>query len=408
MDIERRPAGGCVALSDPRGLDMTTGQDAAVTLLLCGDVMLGRGVDQILPYPGDPRLWERYVRDARGYVALAEAVNGPIPRPVGAAWPWGDALDILDAAAPDLRLVNLETSITRSGDVAAGKAVHYRMNPANIATLAVARPDVCVLANNHVMDFGRLGLAETLDTLAVAGLRTVGAGRDAEQAWCPAAVGVGADRRVLVVAFATPSSGVPPTWAATGERAGVAFVPELCTAAADEITARVRPIRRPGDVVVASVHWGSNWGYHVDGDQVRFAHHLVDGGIDVVYGHSSHHPRPIEVYRNRLILYGCGDLVDDYEGITGHEYYRDDLRLLYLATVDARTGELSALSMTPLQARRMCLYRASRDDARWLRTVLSSTSREFGVQVAGNPDGTLALRWSRDPAVPHDDNANPE
>ena len=49
--------------------------------------------------------------------------------------------------------------------------------------------------------------------------------------------------------------------------------------------------------------------------QIRFAHRLIDAGVDVVHGHSSHHPRPIEVYRGKLILYGCGDTIDDYEGI---------------------------------------------------------------------------------------------
>ena len=147
-------------------------------MFLCGDVMTGRGVDQILPHPGDPRLREDSIGGALGYVALAEAANGPIPRPADPAWPWGDALAVLADVAPDVRLINLETSITRSGDFAPGKLVHYRMNPANVACLTVARPDVCALANNHVLDLGRSGLAETLETLAWAGLRAAGACRD--------------------------------------------------------------------------------------------------------------------------------------------------------------------------------------------------------------------------------------
>src|SRR5437899_3143393 len=101
--------------------------DAPVTLALCGDVMLGRGVDQILPCPGDPGLREPYVQDARGYVALAEAANGLVPHPVGFGYPWGDALAALDAAAPAARVVNLETSVTGHGTFAPGKAIHYRM-----------------------------------------------------------------------------------------------------------------------------------------------------------------------------------------------------------------------------------------------------------------------------------------
>ena len=72
--------------------------DGTLTIFLCGDVMLGRGVDQILPYPGDPSLRERQVRDARIYVELAESRNGAIARPVDWAWPWGDAVELLDAA----------------------------------------------------------------------------------------------------------------------------------------------------------------------------------------------------------------------------------------------------------------------------------------------------------------------
>jgi poly-gamma-glutamate synthesis protein (capsule biosynthesis protein) len=145
-------------------------------------------------------------------------------------------------------------------------------------------------------------------------------------------------------------------------------------------------------VVVASIHWGSNWGYQVSEQQVRFAHQLVEGGADVVHGHSSHHPRPLEVYRDKLIVYGCGDFIDDYEGIAGYEEYRDDLRLLYLVSVDPYTGKLAGLRMVPLQARRLRLRRASSDDAAWLCGVLDRVSRDFGSRVGLDPDGTLALR----------------
>src|SRR5919198_4908831 len=163
----------------------------STTLAVCGDVMLGRGVDQILPHPGDPRLREEYVRDARTCVELAEAANGPIPRPVDPSWPWGDAVAALAEADPDVRVLNLETSVTRSDEFAPGKAVHYRMSPANVPCLAAVRPDACALANNHVLDFGERGLVETLDTLAAAGLPAAGAGRDAAAAAAPVALPVG-------------------------------------------------------------------------------------------------------------------------------------------------------------------------------------------------------------------------
>ncbi|WP_171114822.1 MULTISPECIES: CapA family protein [Streptomyces] len=362
-----------------------------VTLFLCGDVMLGRGVDQILAHSGDSELREGYVTDARDYVALAEAVSGPIPAPVEPAWPWGEALRVLDEAAPDVRIVNLETAVTSCGAFAPGKEVHYRMHPANLPALTVARPDVCVLANNHVLDFGRPGLAETLDALGGAGLRTAGAGRDAAEAYAPAVVPVRAGARVLVFALGTRSSGIPSDWAATEDgQSGIAYAPGPSPGTAEATVQRVRRVKRAGDLAVVSVHWGSNWGYLVPRDQVRFAHALVDGGVDLVHGHSSHHPRPLEVYRDRLILYGCGDFVDDYEGIPGYEEYRDDLRLAYLATLEADTGRLTGLRMVPLQARRMRLEPAPERDRVWLCTTLDRISA--GVHLDLAPDGTLALR----------------
>jgi hypothetical protein len=110
--------------------------------------------------------------------------------------------------------------------------------------------------------------------------------------------------------------------------------------------------------VVVSVHWGSNWGYAVAPEQVRFAHRLIGGGVDLIHGHSSHHPGPVEVFGGKLVLYGCGDCINDYEGITGHERYRGDLRLLYFASLHPGTGTLAALRMTPMQARNLRLRRA--------------------------------------------------
>ena len=360
-------------------------------LFLGGDVMTGRGVDQILPRPGDPALWEAHVKDARDYVTLAEAANGPIPRPVDFSWPWGDALQILDHLAPDLRIVNLETSITSSADVAYEKGVHYRMSPSNIPCLVSAGLDGCTLANNHVLDFGRRGLLDTLDALTRVGIRPIGAGRNAMEAGQPAILTDGRGRRVIVLALGAPTSGIPASWAATADRSGIMFLRDLSPASADEVLKSVDALKQRGDVVVASVHWGSNWGYDVSSGQVDFAHRLIDGGVDVLHGHSSHHPRPVEVYRDRLILYGSGDLIDDYEGIGGYDRYRDDLRLLWFAGLDPSDGALDGLRMAPMQARRMRLQHADPDDREWLRTVLDKISRPFGTRIELDDDQLLIL-----------------
>jgi poly-gamma-glutamate capsule biosynthesis protein CapA/YwtB (metallophosphatase superfamily) len=366
-----------------------------LTLFLCGDVMTGRGVDQILVHPSVPEIFEPCVRDAREYVELAELASGPIPLPVAPEYIWGDALEALARAAPDARIINLETSVTGRDEYWPDKGITYRMHPDNVTCLSVGLVDVCVLANNHVLDYGYAGLEETLDALAAAGMKTAGAGRDLAEARRPAIVELPDSRRVLVFAFGTRSSGIPSVWGATLDRAGVELLEDLSSSTADEILQRVGRVKRPGDVAVASIHWGGNWGYEVPRSHIRFAHRLIDGGIDIVHGHSSHHPRPIEVYRDKLVLYGCGDCINDYEGIRDNgalEAFRHDLVLLYLPTIDPGSGELLELRMEPMRIRNMRLNRTSSEEVAWLRDTVHRVSAEFDTAVGQRADGGLVLR----------------
>ena len=362
-----------------------------VTVLLGGDAMLGRGVDQILPHSGEPELREPYMRDARGYVRLAEHANGPIARPVDWAWPWGEVLEVLDDAAPDVRVINLETTVTADGEFADRKPVCYRMHPDNLPALTAFRPDVCALANNHILDFGHQGLTDTVEALTQPGIQGPGAGADLYIARRPAAVTVHGEHRVLIGSVAMTSAGVPESWAAHGDRPGVWLTRDLSSRVADDVAAGVLAHKRDGDVAIVSLHWGSNWGYAIAPDQIGFAHRLIDAGIDIVHGHSSHHPRPVEIYRGKPILYGCGDVIDDYERISGHEQFRAELRLLYLTSTDPASGELVSLQLIPLHVRRMRLERATQADAEWLRTTLERTSRQFGIHVAARPNDLLEV-----------------
>lgn len=372
---------------------MAAGRADGLTLFLCGDVMTGRGIDQILPHPGDPRLHESYVRDARDYLALAEDASGPIARPVDFAYIWGDALAELRTAAPDLRIVNLETAVTAGGE-RWRKGIHYRMHPDNIPCLGAAAIDCCVLANNHVLDWGYAGLEDTLAALDRAGIRHTGAGRDAAAAAAPALLEVPGKGRVLVFACGLQSSGVDPEWAASARRPGVNRLPDLGTAGVDDIAGRIRCVRRPGDVVVVSLHWGGNWGYTVPAEQRAFAHALIDtAGVDVVHGHSSHHVKGIEVYRERPILYGCGDFLNDYEGIGGYETYRGELGLMYFPQLDPASGRLLRFGMTPTRIRRLRVDRAAPAETRWLAEVLNREGKVLGTSVIPGDDGRLELRW---------------
>ncbi|WP_240488557.1 CapA family protein [Labilithrix luteola] len=360
---------------------------ARCELFLCGDVMTGRGIDQILPTPSKPQLYEPWLRDAREYVELAERASGRIARPVDFAYIWGDALAELGRVRPDARIVNLETAVTTSEDAWPDKDINYRMHPANVECLTALGIDVCVLANNHVLDWGYGGLVETLDCLCGAGMRTVGAGRTALEAEAPAIVATGSGGRVVVFAVGHVSSGIPSSWAAKHDVPGIAVLHDLGPNEADTIVERAALARQLGDVVVVSIHWGTNWGYEIPDEHVRFAHALVDGGIDVVHGHSSHHPRAIEVYRGKPIFYGCGDFMTDYEGIHGYEAFRPALSPMYFTTFEVtdRGSSFVALRIVPFRLRKMRLERATRAESE----PLVRACQRFDTKIALLEDGSL-------------------
>jgi poly-gamma-glutamate capsule biosynthesis protein CapA/YwtB (metallophosphatase superfamily) len=350
-------------------------------VFLSGDVMTGRGIDQILPQPNDPRIHERIAKSAKQYVRLAEKVNGSIPYPVNFDYVWGEALDVLRSSGPAIYVVNLETAITR-GENYLAKGINYRMSPENAECLTAADIDSCVLANNHILDWDEAGLIDTLATLEELGIKTVGAGRNSFEARAPAIIDAGRNRRVIVFAAASVSSGTPGDWAAGESTPGVNILRDLCDAGVAEIAGQIASIKRADDIVIVSIHWGPNWGYFIPAEQVRFARRLIDeAGVSVVFGHSSHHAKAIEWYHTGLILYGCGDFLNDYEGITGYEKYRDDLALLYAITFDASSGRLDKVELVPFQIYRFQLIQPPEEDVTWLERTLDRESRRFGTRI---------------------------
>ncbi len=363
-----------------------------ICVFLCGDVMIGRGVDQILPHPGNPELYESYVRDAREYARLAEAAYGRIPSPVDFSYIWGAALEELDRAGTDVRIINLETAITESGDYWPDKPVLYRMNPQNIGCLTAAGVSCCSLANNHALDWGIKGLHETICTLDLAGISHAGGGCGAAEASDSAVLEVEGKGRVLISSFGSTTSGIPPEWGATEDRPGINLLEDLSVRTARRIADRMLSQALDNDVTVASIHWGGNWGYDIPEEQVDFAHQLIDEGVSIVHGHSSHHIKAIEVYRGRLILYGCGDFLTDYEGIGGYEQFRGDLSLMYLVKIDPQRGQVDEVRLVPMRLRRFRLNRVSAADANWICDLLNRLGTPFETQARLQRDNSLTLQ----------------
>lgn len=365
----------------------------SVKLFLCGDVMLGRGIDQILPYSVTPNLYESYVKDARDYVHLAENKNGTIPKPVSFSYIWGDAMKIWKKMAPSAKIINLETSVTTNNKPWAGKGINYRMHPKNVDVLASAGINFCSLANNHTLDWERPGLTETINTLKKSGILFAGAGINDTEAATPASLPL-VKGKVIVLAYGATSSGIPKSWSAQENLPGINILPETNETAIELIKNEISKIKQKGDVVLLSIHWGGNWGYDIPLKHQKLAHEIIDKAeVDIIHGHSSHHPMGIEVYHNKLIIYGAGDFINDYEGISGQEQYRGELSLMYFPKVNQKNGELISMKIFPMETKNFRLHNASKSDALWLKEVLNREGSQFGTQVALNEDRSMDLKW---------------
>jgi poly-gamma-glutamate synthesis protein (capsule biosynthesis protein) len=367
-----------------------------IRLFLGGDVMTGRAIDQILPHPGNPRIHEKYVTMATDYITMAEGINGPIPTGADFGYIWGEGLAVLKQHKPDLRIVNLETAITTNSNYWKGKGVNYRMNPKNTPVLKAAEIDFCALANNHAMDYGLEGLKETIRSLNSAKIKYAGAGENSTQAAEPAVLDVTGKGRVIIFSLGSTSSGIPDIWGADSDRPGINLLNDFSQRFVAAVKSRVRRLKKENDIAVLSIHWGANWGYDVLNDQRALARAMIDeGGVDLIHGHSSHHPLGLEVYKDKLIIYGAGDLINDYEGIRGHSKYRPDLGLMYFPQIDPSDGTLQELTMVPVRKMNFQIIRASTDEAQWLESTLRRECRKLGTGITAGRPGAWSLLWGK-------------
>ncbi len=355
--------------------------DLPLKVFLCGDVMTGRGIDQILSHPVEPQIYESYVKDARDYVSLAEEVCGDIPRKVDGAYIWGDALKELERRAPQVKLINLETSITASNTPCIHKGIQYRMHPKNIDVIKTAKINVCVIANNHVLDWGFEGLAETLDTLNKNNISYTGAGNDITEATSPVILTPPEiSGRVLIFSMGVSSSGIPEDWAATATQPGVWLLEDLSSKTINKIIEKIESYKQPDDFCIISIHWGANWVYQIPNQHQTFAHQLIDSGmVHLIHGHSSHHPIGIELYKKVPIFYGCGDLINDYEGIANQIEFKSNLSLMYFLYFNSKNLRVERLELVPFEIKKFKLNTASNKDTTWLLNTLRKKSVAFNT-----------------------------
>jgi len=276
---------------------------------MTGDVMLGRLVNSVLTL-------DRYT-----YV-------------------WCDTLQMMQEA--DLSLINLECVIASKGTEwsRTWKPFHFRAGLEAIEVLKSASIDHVSLANNHTLDYEVEALVEMLQLLDNNKIRHSGAGRNLQEAMAPAIL----EAKKIKVAIVSLTDN-EPEWEASVNSPGVNFIPiTLENHYEERLKASIETAKRCADIVIVSCHVGPHFREVPSSDYISFAHHIIDLGADIYWGHGNHMPQGIELYKRKVIMYDCGDFVDDY---AVDSYYRNDLSFLFLANYNGQ--EIRSVELVPVK-----------------------------------------------------------
>lgn len=355
-----------------------------------GDVMLGRLIDQLFP---------THVQEPIEAAHIANFVRrNPELKSYSFQSPWGNARPLF--LSSDLNLINLETSATTFSGKWPDKVFNYRMHPDNIASLKDAKIDYASCANNHSLDFCEAGLFETVKALKSAGIAFAGAGETREEATRPAVLEL---PRKAEEPSSTAKSHEIHVYSASDHPHDWGRVPSFhLIDYSHETRSRLKSLldstNRPSHALkIFSVHWGPNYSWQPSSNIRSLAHFLVDEcGVNIIHGHSSHHVQGVEVYKHALIIYGCGDFVDDY-AIDGE--YRNDLSAIWRVhveeTEDGKKLHPKMLEVFPTRIKRFQaqILGVEEPDYDWVVGKIGDLSRYYGVGFENErgEDGQMML-----------------
>ncbi|MFC8796568.1 CapA family protein [Promicromonospora sp. NPDC057138] len=310
---------------------------ALVTVTGCASGTAGTGSASAEP-SAEPEITLTFAGDVHFEDRVAELLDDP-------ATTFGPvAAELTDG---DLTVVNLETPITSRG-TAQDKRYVFRAPDASVSAMTAAGIDVVSLANNHTMDYGREGLADTIATAKAGGLGTVGAGANIDAAFTPLHRTVGGVD-VAIFAFSQVDD-LAEEWAAGPNRSGMAMAFDT-----ERAYAAVRAARADSDLVVVLPHWGAEGDQCPTTRQQDFAAGLIDAGADVIVGAHSHVLQGAGREGDAYVAYGMGNFLWYSEGL--HQPFsaragvlhltvqgREVVRSEFVPTVMTSTGQSEALT----------------------------------------------------------------
>ncbi len=260
---------------------------------------------------------------------MLDASSRPVMDGMGYDYPYAQVREFF--AGSQIVFGNLEGPLTDRGTPEPDKKFTFHSPPAKVsAALKNAGFTVVSLANNHTLDYGAEGLAQTVETLDAAGIRHAGAGADLAAARQPAILEANGQR----VAFLAYSITLPDNFYAGHNRPGTAFARE------EQVREDIIAARKQADIVLVSFHWGQEGKTELRDYQTRMGHLAIDSGAAAVIGHHPHILQGIERYKDGIILYSLGNF-------TFGSYSSHSIRSA-IARLHFRDGRLQQLQMFPI------------------------------------------------------------
>jgi poly-gamma-glutamate synthesis protein (capsule biosynthesis protein) len=220
----------------------------------------------------------------------------------------GDPMTVLAAIGPvlsgaDLAVLNLETAIT-TGGVAADKEFTFRAPPEAFDALRAVGVDAVSMANNHGLDYGEQGLADSLAAASAKSFPVFGIGTDEATAYAPFRAELDGQRIAVIGATLVLDDNLIDAWTATPTHAGLASAKRT-----DRLLQEVRAARETADTVVVFLHYGIEGQTCPEPRQTTIAGQLVDAGADIVVGGHSHRLQGAGRMGNALVAYGLGNFL---------------------------------------------------------------------------------------------------
>ena len=283
---------------------------STIRLVLGGDVMLGRNFNDIFDSDYDFN-------------------------------PWGNTKSLTSTG--DIFSANLETTITNYSKKWPDKRFNYRMNPQDGFKLLEGNFNYLSLANNHILDYRRQGVIDTMSNLDKLGIWYSGAGLNITQARQSVYFKIDKPELSMRVNYLSASNYFSE-WSSGSNNEGIWYIDiENWEAYKENVINRIKDVRINCDILVFNMHFGPNW-LDCPSDSMRqFAHDIICAGVDILQGHSAHHVLPLEVVKREIkmneniktdcgvVFYSLGCLIDDY---VVNKKYRNDLGLLCCIDID--------------------------------------------------------------------------